>query len=118
MTFKSSYENLDEFYLQPNEIQEEYLPLSTLTFEFRKMKEIHIITPVKDSISLTLETIEAILSSDIKVPYRYTVYNDFSTEESTKILAEKAKKSGFNLINLSEITTNPSPNYLLILQHA
>ncbi|MDD2436946.1 MAG: glycosyltransferase family A protein [Massilibacteroides sp.] len=82
------------------------------------MKEIHIITPVKDSISLTLETIEAILSSDIKVPYRYTVYNDFSTKENTKILAEKAKESGFNLINLSEITTNPSPNYLLILQHA
>ncbi len=83
-----------------------------------EMKGIYIITPVKDSIQLTLETIDGVLSSEINVPYRYTIYNDFSTEENTKLLEEKAKESGFGLINLKEITTNPSPNYLLILQHA
>ena len=53
------------------------------------MKSLHIITPVKDSIEFTLETIKAILNSEIKVPYTYTVYNDFSTEENTKILEYK-----------------------------
>ena len=41
------------------------------------MKQLHIITPVKDSIELTLQTIESILSSDFTVPYHYYVYNDF-----------------------------------------
>ncbi len=82
------------------------------------MKEIHIITPVKDSIELTLETINAIMSSEIKIPFTYTVYNDFSTDENTKILQEASTKQGFDLINLADITTNPSPNYLRILQLA
>lgn len=43
------------------------------------MKCIHIITPVKDSIELTLQTAEAILKSDFTVPFHYTIYNDFST---------------------------------------
>lgn len=50
------------------------------------MEGLNIITPVKDSIDLTLETIKATLASDIKVPYTYTVYNDFSTPENTAIL--------------------------------
>lgn len=82
------------------------------------MKEIQIITPVKNSIELTLETIKAIMSSDIKCPFTYTVYNDFSTEENTLILENASKELGFTLVNLSDLTTNPSPNYLLILQIA
>ena len=50
------------------------------------MKRLHIITPVKDSIESTLDTIKAIISSDIKVPFTYTIYNDFSTEENTLLL--------------------------------
>ena len=80
------------------------------------MRKINIITPVKDSIELTLETIKAIKSSDITVPYSYIVYNDFSTEENTAILEQQSKMLGFNLVNLSDLTTNPSPNYLLVLQ--
>lgn len=49
------------------------------------MKQLHIITPVKDSIELTLQTIESILSSDFTVPYHYYVYNDFSTDENTAL---------------------------------
>ena len=82
------------------------------------MKSLHIITPVKDSIEFTLETVKAILDSEIKVPYTYTVYNDFSTEENTKILEESSKQLGFRLVNLSDLTDHPSPNYLLVLQMA
>lgn len=82
------------------------------------MKCIHVITPVKDSIDLTLQTAEAIVASDIKVPYTYTIYNDFSTAENTARLQEASKKMGFNLVNLSDLTDHPSPNYLLVLQMA
>ena len=82
------------------------------------MKEVHVITPVKDSIQLTLETIKAVMSSEIKVPFTYTVYNDFSTAENTLILENASKELGFTLVNLSDLTENPSPNYLLILQVA
>lgn len=80
------------------------------------MKQLHIITPVKDSIDSTLDTAKTILNSDIKVPYTYTIYNDFSTPENTKRLEEASKELGFNLINLSDLTDHPSPNYLLVLQ--
>lgn len=80
------------------------------------MKGLNIITPVKDSIELTLETIKAVLASEIDVPYTYTIYNDFSTPENTEILEKASKEMGFNLVNLSDITTHPSPNYLLVLQ--
>ena len=82
------------------------------------MKGINIITPVKDSIEYTLETIRAILESDIKASFTYTVYNDFSSEENTRILEEASKNMGFELVNLAGITTSPSPNYLLVLQIA
>ena len=80
------------------------------------MKCIHIITPVKDSIDSTLDTVRAIMSSDIKVPFTYTIYNDFSTPENTLRLEEASKEYGFQLVNLSDLTDHPSPNYLLVLQ--
>lgn len=82
------------------------------------MKSIHIITPVKDSIDLTLQTVEAVLSSRFSVPFTYTVYNDFSTEENTARLREASRRLGFELVNLADLTTHPSPNYLLVLQMA
>ena len=82
----------------------------------KKMKCLHIITPVKDSIDSTLETIRAIMESEITVPFTYTVYNDFSTAENTRLLEEAAARFGFRLVNLSDLTDHPSPNYLLVLQ--
>lgn len=82
------------------------------------MKCIHIITPVKDSIELTLQTAEAIMASHLQTPFVYTIYNDFSTPENTARLEEASGKLGFELINLSDITEHPSPNYLLVLQMA
>lgn len=82
------------------------------------MKALHILTPVKDSIELTIETIQAIVCSEISVPFTYTVYNDFSTVETTEKLQELSEKLHFRLINLADITNHPSPNYLLVLQMA
>ena len=61
------------------------------------MKCIHIITPVKDSIELTLQTVEAIVASDFQTPFTYTVYNDFSTEENTAKLQDASEKLGLVL---------------------
>lgn len=80
------------------------------------MKSLHIITPVKDSIDSTLETVRAVLSSQVSVPYTYTIYNDYSTEENTRRLEEASRELGFQLVNLSDLTTHPSPNYLLVLK--
>ena len=80
--------------------------------------KLHIITPVKDSVDTTIQTIEAIYQSEITVNFQYTVYNDFSTDETTELLTQKSKELGFTLVNLSDITTHPSPNYLLVLQTA
>lgn len=82
------------------------------------MKRLHIITPVKDSIDSTIETIKAVMNADIKVPFTYTIYNDFSTVENTHRLAEAARTYGFRLVNLADLTDHPSPNYLLVLQMA
>ncbi|GAP72747.1 glycosyltransferase family A protein [Candidatus Symbiothrix dinenymphae] len=82
------------------------------------MKKIHIITPVKDSLETTIQTIESIMASDIACPFEYTVYNDFSSDENSAKLAALSQEKGFNLLNLSDLTQHPSPNYLLVLQTA
>lgn len=82
------------------------------------MKRVNIITPVKDSIDSALATIKAVMSSELKVPFAYTVYNDFSTADNTLALEKAAAAMGFRLVNLSDITTHPSPNYLMVLQMA
>lgn len=82
------------------------------------MKCLHIITPVKDSIDSTLETVKAIMESDILVPFTYTVYNDFSTEENTHRLEEAARQWNFRLVNLSDLTDHPLPTiYWCYKQH-
>jgi hypothetical protein len=81
-------------------------------------RQMIVITPVKDSIASTLETVKAIVSSEMRVPFTYIVYNDFSTDGNTLRLEEAAAACGFTLINLSERTNHPSPNYLWILQDA
>lgn len=82
------------------------------------MSKLHIITPVKDSVDIAIRTIESIMSSEISADFIYTVYNDFSSAESTTELESLATKFGFNLINLKDTTLHPSPNYLTILQMA
>lgn len=82
------------------------------------MEAVHMITPVKDSIESTMRTIQAIAGSNCDFPHSYTVYNDFSTPENTSQLEEAAQQYGFKLVNLADVTSHPSPNYLLVLQMA
>lgn len=80
------------------------------------MPEAIIITPVKDSISTTLKTIEAVYQSEVN--FEYYIFNDFSGPESKAVLVQAQKQYGFQLIHLENITSNPSPNYKLVLQRA
>ena len=80
------------------------------------IKKLHIITPVKDSIDSALETARSVMTSQFTLPHTYTIYNDFSTPENTKRLEEASREIGFRLVNLSDLTDHPSPNYLLVLQ--
>jgi len=80
------------------------------------MERLRIITPVKDSVDLALETAKAVLSSRLDIPFHYIVYNDFSSPENTQKLTVAAEEMGFDLVNIADITTHPSPNYLLVLQ--
>lgn len=80
------------------------------------MPEAIVITPVKDSPSTTLTTIEAICSSDCNIDF--IVFNDFSQEETKNLLNKSNKKLNFQLIHLEDITGTPSPNYKLVLQMA
>ena len=82
------------------------------------MRRLNIITPVKDSLSSTYETIEAILHSQIDVPHSFTIYNDRSTPANTAQLTKWAAEKGFRLVNIEDLTDHPSPNYLLVLQTA
>ncbi|NLI71963.1 MAG: glycosyltransferase family 2 protein [Bacteroidales bacterium] len=82
------------------------------------MDKLHIITPVKDSLDTTLQTIKSILNSQTDVCFNYTIYNDFSTQVTTQRLEKEAAEKGFKLVHLKDITMNESPNYLPVLQLA
>lgn len=75
-----------------------------------------VITPVKDSIHTTEETIRSVIQSTGK--FQYSIFNDFSTPESTEKLIQLCNENSIELVNLSEITDTPSPNYRLVLQIA
>lgn len=81
------------------------------------MKALHIITPVKDSIENTIETMEAISASHLNVPFTYTIYNDNSTPENTILLHQAGERLGIKVIDLADLTDHPSPNYLFVLRH-
>jgi hypothetical protein len=80
------------------------------------MYEALVITPVKDSLETTIETIRSVQKSI--GTFRYQVFNDFSSEDTTTALKSLSVDLKFELVNLSEITSTPSPNYRLVLQMA
>lgn len=75
-----------------------------------------IITPVKNSLENTLETIKAIKESIGK--YLYFVYDDYSDPSVSEQLESNATKLEYNYIHLSSLTNTPSPNYLTVLKDA
>lgn len=75
-----------------------------------------IVTPVKNSINTTIDTIKNISNSSSTI--HHIVYNDFSDEETKKTLEKIQSEYDFELVHLEDITDTPSPNYKLVLQDA
>lgn len=80
------------------------------------MIEALVITPVKNSLQNTLETIRAIHKSEVNI--EHIVYNDFSNNETKKALHNYRVKLPYKLVNLEDITNTPSPNYMFMLKEA
>ena len=80
------------------------------------MPEAIIITPVKDSLNTTKLTIKAI--SESNADFEYYIFNDFSQPETKAFLESAKNEFNFHLVHLEDITSNPSPNYKLVLQTA
>lgn len=75
-----------------------------------------VITPVKDSPATTRRTIEAVASAAGE--FEYVVFDDFSATETRDYLRQNRDTYGYTLVDLAEHTSNPSPNYKLVLQMA
>jgi hypothetical protein len=75
-----------------------------------------IITPVKDSLNTTRETIKHIFNSDGDFPYY--IFNDLSSEETEGFLQSHQKEFKYTLINLQDHVDTPSPNYRTVLKMA
>lgn len=58
------------------------------------------------------------MQSSGAVAFALTIYDDFSETETAVKLDELALQYGFQVVHLSDVTTNPSPNYRLVLQMA
>ena len=76
------------------------------------VKNLLIITPVKDSVVTSIESITLVCQSRKEYPYR--VYNDCSLPESRTVL-EHGIALGYELINIEEYVDTPSPNYRFTL---
>ena len=76
---------------------------------------LHVIMPVKDSMHTARQAIAALMQAG---GVDLTVYNDFSTAETTAELTEMSRRLGFRLVNWADRTDHPSPNYRLTLQDA
>lgn len=80
------------------------------------MIEAVVITPVKDSLETTKQTIEALVKT--KANIEYYVFNDFSEPETKRFLDDAKSRLGFEVIHLEDITSTASPNYKLVLEKA
>ena len=80
------------------------------------MAQVLVITPVKNAIETTLDTVRAIAGSTVKV--KHVIFNDFSTAETKDSLEKHREELGYDLIHIEDLTDHPSPNYKLVLQLA
>lgn len=78
------------------------------------MPEAIIIIPVKDSLNTTKLTLQALSQTEANV--EISVFNDYSLPETKDYLDTVSDKFGFEVIHLEDITSNPSPNYKLVLE--
>jgi len=75
-----------------------------------------VITPVKDSLSTTKQTIEHI--SKASGSYDFYIFNDFSADVNTEFLEQNQVTFGYKHIDLSNLVETPSPNYITVLRMA
>lgn len=72
-----------------------------------------VVTPVKDALEASLETIRAVKQSTGQ--FAYWVFDDFSSEETKSSLQAASHEMDFKLIHLEDLTDQPSPNYDKVL---
>ncbi|WP_162343295.1 glycosyltransferase [Cyclobacterium salsum] len=72
-----------------------------------------VVTPVKDAVEASLETIRAVKQSTGR--FAYWVFNDFSSDDTKSALQAASQEMDFKLIHLEELTDHPSPNYDKVL---
>lgn len=75
------------------------------------VNNIHIIMPVKDSLTTAEQSIRAIVDSG----HTLTIYDDISTEKNAHLLDQLAEELHFEVIHISQQTDHPSPNYRWVL---
>ena len=80
------------------------------------MKNLIIITPIKDSLETLKSTIKSLRSENTSTPYY--IFDDFSNDETIDWLKENQEKYKFEIVHLSDYTSEPSPNYRLTLNMA
>lgn len=68
-----------------------------------------LITPVKDSLKTTRETIHSLRSVNRDIPY--FIFDDYSSKETRRWLEEHANHYGYTIISLEKHTKKSSPNY-------
>jgi GT2 family glycosyltransferase len=68
-----------------------------------------LITPVKDSLKTTRETIHSLRSVNRDIPY--FILDDYSSKETRRWLEENAARYSYTVINLEKHTKKSSPNY-------
>ena len=73
------------------------------------MKDLILITPVKNSVNTLRETVGSI--DAITNNFTYYIFDDFSTTETRNWLDENSGKYGYQIIGLENHTTKKSPNY-------
>jgi len=75
-----------------------------------------VVTPVKNSLETTLETIASIYRSNVEL--KHVVFNDFSDKNFREELERNQSNFGFDLVNLEDVIKTPSPNYDYVLRES
>lgn len=75
-----------------------------------------VVTPVKNSLETTLDTIESIYRSNVDL--KHVVFNDFSDKNVREELERNQSNFGFDLVNLEDVIKTPSPNYDYVLRES
>ena len=73
------------------------------------MTNLIVLTPVKNSLSTTIETIKSI--REAKGDFSYFIFNDLSDQETEDYLTGHADELGYSVIHLKDHVATPSPNY-------